>query len=106
MTSTAYIWRTSGVHLACIDLAYPKYKVAIEYHGQFHGAQYARDIERIGRLRAAGWIVIQVSSTLVFGDLPSVLSACGRNSSTRGDVADSSARCVRMMSDQKTSQGA
>jgi hypothetical protein len=75
-------------------------------HGQFHGAQYARDIERIGRLRAAGWIVIQVSSTLVFGDLPSVLSACGRNSSTRGDVADSSARCVRMMSDQKTSQGA
>lgn len=58
----------NGVHLACIDLAYPTYKVAIEYHGQFHGAQYARDIERIDRLRAAGWIVIQVSSTLLFGN--------------------------------------
>jgi hypothetical protein len=55
-----------GVHLACIDLAYPEYKVAIEYLGQFHGAQYARDIERIERMRAAGWNVIQVSSTLLF----------------------------------------
>lgn len=57
-----------GVHLACIDLAYPEYKVAIEYQGQFHGAQYARDIERIERLRAAGWAVIQVSSELLFGN--------------------------------------
>jgi hypothetical protein len=57
-----------GVHLACVDLAYPKYKVAIEYQGQFHGAQYARDIERIERLRAAGWVVLQVSSELLFGN--------------------------------------
>jgi very-short-patch-repair endonuclease len=42
--------------------------VAIEYQGQFHGAQYARDIARIERLRAAGWVVIQVSSELLFGN--------------------------------------
>jgi hypothetical protein len=57
-----------GVHLACIDLAYPAYKVAVEYLGQFHGAQFARDIERVERLRAAGWIVIQVASPLLFGN--------------------------------------
>jgi len=55
-----------GAHLACIDLAYPEYKVAVEYMGQFHGAQYARDVERIERLRAAGWTVIQVTSELLF----------------------------------------
>lgn len=51
--------------LACIDLAYPQYRVAIEYQGQHHGARYAKDIERFEALRAAGWIVIQVSSALL-----------------------------------------
>ena len=55
-----------GDFLACVDLAYPAHKVAIEYQGQHHGAQYARDIERIEQLRAEGWIVIQVSSVLLF----------------------------------------
>ncbi|WP_091184480.1 DUF559 domain-containing protein [Paramicrobacterium humi] len=56
----------AGRFLACIDLAYPDAKIAIEYMGQHHGKQYARDVERVERLRAAGWIVIQVSSTLLF----------------------------------------
>ncbi|WP_162785738.1 endonuclease domain-containing protein [Microbacterium sorbitolivorans] len=51
-----------GGFLGCVDLAYPEYKVAVEYQGQLHGEQYARDLERIERLRAAGWTVIQVSS--------------------------------------------
>ena len=51
--------------LACVDMAYPKYRVAIEYQGQQHGARYAKDVERIEALRAAGWIVIQVSSALL-----------------------------------------
>lgn len=54
-----------GGFLACLDLAYPELKVAIEYHGQLHGAQYAADIERIERLRADGWIVIQVTSDTI-----------------------------------------
>ena len=48
--------------LGCVDMAYPEFKVAIEYQGQLHGEQYARDVERIERLRADGWIVIQVTS--------------------------------------------
>jgi hypothetical protein len=51
--------------LACVDMAYPEYRVAIEYQGQQHGARYAKDIERIEALRNAGWIVIQVTSALI-----------------------------------------
>lgn len=59
-----------GSFLACLDLAYLDLKVAIEYQGQLHGAQYAADIERIERLRADGWIVIQVTSdTLRFPNI-------------------------------------
>ncbi|WP_166996782.1 hypothetical protein [Paramicrobacterium fandaimingii] len=54
----------NGGHLACIDMAYPEYKVAVEYQGRVHGVQYSRDIERIESLRADGWIVVQVSSEL------------------------------------------
>jgi hypothetical protein len=54
-----------GEHLGCLDLSYPEYRVAIEYQGQHHGARYARDIERVERLRAAGWIVIQVTARLL-----------------------------------------
>ncbi|MCW4458916.1 hypothetical protein [Microbacterium sp. MPKO10] len=53
-----------GCHLACIDMAYPEYKVAVEYQGRVHGVQYSQDIERVERLRADGWIVVQVSSEL------------------------------------------
>lgn len=51
--------------LACVDMVYPQYRVAIEYQGQVHGARYAKDVERIEALRAAGWIVIQVTSALL-----------------------------------------
>ncbi|MET4640227.1 hypothetical protein [Mycetocola sp. 2940] len=54
-----------GEHLGCVDLSYPEYKVAIEYQGQHHGARHARDVERVERLRAAGWIVIQVTAPLL-----------------------------------------
>ncbi|MET0844279.1 MAG: hypothetical protein ABWY23_10525 [Mycetocola sp.] len=54
-----------GVHLGCLDLSYPAYKVAVEYQGELHGARYVKDIERLERLRAHGWIVIQVTSELL-----------------------------------------
>lgn len=54
-----------GVHLGCLDLSYPEYRIAIEYQGRQHASQYARDVERIERLRAQGWIVIQVTAPLL-----------------------------------------
>lgn len=53
-----------GRFLGCVDLAYPHLKVAIEYQGTLHSGSYAADVERIAALRAAGWIVIEVTSEL------------------------------------------
>lgn len=55
---------STGRFLACVDLAYPDRKVAIEYHGMLHSSRYAADVERIAALRAAGWIVIEVTASL------------------------------------------
>jgi hypothetical protein len=54
-----------GFFVACADIAYPAFRVAVEYQGWQHGERYAKDIERIERLRAAGWIVIQITSELL-----------------------------------------
>lgn len=59
-----YEVRVGGRFLARVDLAWPEAKVALEYEGAYHfdDGQIVRDDERIARLRAAGWIVIRVSS--------------------------------------------
>lgn len=59
------IYGRDGGFLACVDLAFPAYRVAVEYQGQLHGALYAKDVERIEALRREGWIVIQVTSALI-----------------------------------------
>ena len=55
----------TGRFLGCVDMAYPEQKVAIEYHGMLHGATWAADVERIAALRAAGWVVIEVTAPLL-----------------------------------------
>ena len=59
------VYDEHGGFIACVDLAYPGRKVAVEYHGIWHSSTYAHDVERIARLRAAGWIVIEVTAELV-----------------------------------------
>lgn len=61
----------NGVREACVDLAYPHLRIAIEYEGEHHlldPAQWARDIARYERLAAAGWHVIRVTKAELFGD--------------------------------------
>lgn len=58
------VFDKSGCFLACLDLAFVDYKVAVEYQGELHAGSYAEDVERIERLRAEGWIVLQVTRTL------------------------------------------
>jgi len=67
------IFDEHGVFLACADLAYPERKVAIEYQSVLHHAQYAADVERIARLRAAGWEVIEVTAALL-ADPPTLVA--------------------------------
>ncbi|MFC9984190.1 hypothetical protein ACFU0W_13660 [Microbacterium keratanolyticum] len=59
------LYDDNGRFLGCADLAYPKAKVAIEYYGMLHGPQWAQDVERAASLRAAGWIVIEVTAPLL-----------------------------------------
>jgi hypothetical protein len=58
-----------GAFVARVDMAYPEFRVAVEYEGEHHrydGAQWDRDIQRYERLAAAGWIVIRVTRTELF----------------------------------------
>ena len=54
-----------GFFLACVDMVYPAERVIIEYHGSIHSSRYAKDVERIAALRAAGWTVIEVTAPLL-----------------------------------------
>jgi len=58
------VYNRHGVFLGCVDLAYPEQRIAVEYHGVLHSAQYAADVERIAALRSEGWTVIEVTSEL------------------------------------------
>lgn len=66
------VFDEQGRFLGCVDLAYPAQKVAIEYHGLQHSAQWSRDVERAAALRAAGWTVIEVTAALL-KDAPTLL---------------------------------
>ncbi len=59
------VFDETGRFLACVDLAYLRERVAVEYHGLHHGAQWALDVERAAALRAAGWTVIEVTYPLL-----------------------------------------
>ncbi len=59
----------NGDFVACVDLAYPGQKIAIEYEGEHHlrdAGQWAKDIARYEALAAAGWFVIRVTKADVF----------------------------------------
>lgn len=58
-----------GIRIACVDLAYPELKVALEYEGEHHlyqADQWTTDIARYERLIAAGWLVIRLTKEDVF----------------------------------------
>ncbi|GAA4771531.1 hypothetical protein [Microbacterium gilvum] len=58
------VFDDAGRFLGCVDMAYRAQRVAVEYLGMIHGAAWAADVERIAALRAAGWIVIEVTAPL------------------------------------------
>lgn len=54
-----------GTFVAELDLAYPRYRVAVEYDGRGHSedeAQFARDADRWAAIRAQGWVHERVLS--------------------------------------------
>lgn len=60
----------TGAVVACVDLAYPERRVAMEYEGEHHltdPRQWSRDIRRYEALAAMGWFVVRITKTDVFG---------------------------------------
>ncbi|MEV4542986.1 DUF559 domain-containing protein [Micromonospora echinaurantiaca] len=57
------------------DLAWPDYRVAVEYDGHWHADpdQLHADRRRLNQLVAAGWLVLHVTSRRLHRDFPGVL---------------------------------
>jgi len=84
------IYDDHGRFLGCFDLVYPDLKVAIEYNGLIHAGSYAKDVERIAALRAAGWTVIEVTADLYAQPeelIRRIRSALGIRASFRSRIA-------------------
>ncbi|WP_029145369.1 endonuclease domain-containing protein [Microbacterium luticocti] len=65
-----------GRFIATVDMAYPQWKIAIEYEGAHHsvGAQWEKDVDRLARLEMAGWRVIRVTRSMLFRE-PAIIVA-------------------------------
>jgi hypothetical protein len=63
-----------------VDLAYPQWRIAIEYEGDHHRerAQFRRDIARVNALRDAGWLVLRFTADDVLKRPTGVVSQVAR----------------------------
>jgi very-short-patch-repair endonuclease len=54
----------AGEFVARVDFAWPEVRVALEYDGLWHAepGQFAKDRQRLNRLREAGWVVVFVTA--------------------------------------------
>ena len=68
------------------DLAWPEFKVAVEYDGRWHSepAQADFDEHRIGLLRRAGWIVVRVTAESMRLEFAEVLTEIHEALRSRG----------------------
>ncbi|MEU4551531.1 endonuclease domain-containing protein [Micromonospora violae] len=57
------------------DLAWPRYRVAVEYDGKWHSdaEQLHRDRRRLNQLVGEGWLVLHVTSRRLHSEFPAVL---------------------------------
>jgi hypothetical protein len=60
-TSQHTVFDRTGQFVGRVDLAYPKWRIAIEYEGDHHREQrqFRRDVARLNALREAGWVVLR-----------------------------------------------
>lgn len=72
--------------IARVDLAYPRYRVAVEYDGRHHAEieQFARDADRWAAIDASDWILVRVLSHHLADPHRSVLPRVRRALRSRG----------------------
>lgn len=75
-----------GSYVLHPDLAWPEFKVAVEYDGAWHADadQLHRDRRRLNKLVAAGWIVLHVTSERLRRDFVGVLTEIRSALKSRG----------------------
>lgn len=64
------IWDGDGKKIATGDLVYRQYSVLVEYDGEQHRLdeeQYNWDIDRLDRIRQAGWLVVRINKSHLRG---------------------------------------
>ncbi|MEU5908087.1 hypothetical protein ABZ780_27405 [Micromonospora sp. NPDC047467] len=73
---TQWVVTDQGRFVARLDLAWPEYKVAVEYDGLWHDdpAQFHRDRRRLNRLLGGDWIVLHVTSKRLREDFDGFLA--------------------------------
>ncbi|MEJ3745257.1 hypothetical protein WEI85_18435 [Actinomycetes bacterium KLBMP 9797] len=85
-----YIVERGGRFLARVDLAWPEYKVAVEYDGLWHAAdqdRIHRDRLRLNRLLGEDWIVLHVTAQRLRDDFDGFIAELRRALRARGASA-------------------
>jgi very-short-patch-repair endonuclease len=62
------VYDERGRFVGRLDLAYPEWKIGIEYDGDHHRdpAAFRRDLVRLNALRVAGWTILRFTSSDVY----------------------------------------
>jgi hypothetical protein len=62
------VFAPDGAFVARLDLAYPRYRLGIEYEGDHHRSRrvYQQDLRRINALNACGWTVLRFGAADVY----------------------------------------
>ncbi|MFC3501742.1 hypothetical protein ACFOOK_12335 [Micromonospora krabiensis] len=83
---TQYVVAEAGRFIARLDLAWPEFKVAVEYDGLWHDEpeQFHRDRRRLNRLLGEDWIVLHLTGKRLREDFDGFLSEVRVALRTRG----------------------
>ncbi|MEV1146817.1 hypothetical protein AB0I76_24615, partial [Micromonospora sp. NPDC049799] len=86
---TQWVVTDRGRFVARLDLAWPEFKVAVEYDGLWHDepGQFHRDRRRLNRLQGDDWIVLHVTSKRLREDLDGFLAEVRAALRSRGHRA-------------------
>lgn len=73
---TQWVVAEQGKFVARLDLAWPQFKVAVEYDGLWHDGpeQIHRDRRRLNRLLGGDWIVLHVTAKRLRDDFDGLLA--------------------------------
>ncbi|WP_144121798.1 endonuclease domain-containing protein [Catellatospora sichuanensis] len=83
---TQHVVEDHGRFVARVDLAWPEYRVAVEYDGVWHAEarQFHRDRQRLNRLVGQDWIVLHLTAQRLRDDLDGFTAEVRAALRTRG----------------------